>query len=128
MGPPFVNDCSMLSSSYWCQIYVEKLFIGEGKPITVKMLTGHDIPAAAFNSLEFAQEAYELNSEVRVSIIQTSKVVEAGYLVGSSKTFDNIHWTDYYNTHLRLLKMDFQVMTHNIKDPTEEEGKYNSRN
>ena len=89
------------------------------------MYVGHDMPVAAFNSLECAQKAYELDDEVHVSIIQASKVVEASYLVGSSKTFDDIHWTDHYITHPRLKNMDVQVKSKNIDDPTEEEGKYN---
>ena len=105
-GCPFANDCSMLSSSYWCQIYIDKLYIVEGRPTTVKMFVGYDMPAAAFNSLECAQKVYKFNDEVRASFIQASKVVEAGYIVSFSKTFDNIHWNDHYNTHPRLNKME----------------------
>ena len=125
-GRPFANNCSILCSSYWCQIYVDKLFIEERKLTTVKLFVGHDIPAAAFNSLEFSQKADELDGAVLVCIIQASKVVEAGYLVGSSKTLDNIHWTDHYNSYQRLLKIDVQVKTHNIEDPTGE--KWSTRN
>ena len=117
-GRPFADDYLILFSSYWCQIYVDKL---EGRLTTVKMFVGHDMPAAAFNLLECAQKVHELNSEVRMSIIQASKVVDFGYIVGSSKTFDNIHWTNHYNTHPRLNKMDVQVKSKNINDPTEEE-------
>ena len=76
-GHPFLKDCSMLSNTTWCQIYVDKLYVGEGKPTTVKLFVGHDTPAAAFNSLEFTQKAEELDGEVCVCIIQASKVVEA---------------------------------------------------
>ena len=55
---------------------------------------------------------------VSASFIQTSKVVEAGYLLGSSKTMDDIHWSDHYNNHPRLHRMDVQVTTHTILDPT----------
>ena len=67
-GRPFANNCSMLSSSHWCQIYIDNLYIAEGRPTTVKMFVGHGMPAAAFNSLKFAQKAYELDGGVRVSI------------------------------------------------------------
>ena len=92
------------------------------------MFVGHDMPAAAFNSKECAQIAYELDGGVCVSIIQTSKVVKADYLQGSSKKFDDIHWIGHYNTHPRLNKMDVQVKTKKIKDLIEEGGKYNYRN
>ena len=94
----------------------------------VKLFVGHDTPSAAFNSLEFAQKADELDGVVRVCFIQASKVVVAGYLVGSSKTLDDIHWTDHYNSHPRLLKMDVQVKTQNIEDLTGETQKWSSRN
>ena len=117
-GRPFANRCSMLSSSYWCQIYVDKLFIGEGNLTTDKLFVGHDVPSAVFNSLEVAQKADELKGAVPVCFIQASKVAVAGYLVGSTKTLDNINWTDHYNCHPRLLNMDILVKTQNIEDPT----------
>ena len=46
---PFANDCSMLSSSYWCQIYMYKLYIPEGRHITVKIFVRNYMPTAAFN-------------------------------------------------------------------------------
>ena len=125
---PFANECSMLSSSYQCQIYVNKIFIGEGKPTTVKLFVGHGIPSAVFNSLEFSPKADELDGAVRMCFVQARKVVVAGYLVGSSKTLDNIHWTNHYDCHPRLLKMDVQVKTRNIEDPTGETQKWSPRN
>ena len=79
-GRPFANDCSILSSSHWCQIYIDNLYIAKGRPATVKMFVGQDMLPAAFNSKECAQVAYELDGGVCVSIIQANKVVEAGYL------------------------------------------------
>ena len=61
--------------------------------------------------------------------IQAIKVLEARYLQGFTKTLNDRHWTDHYNVHPRLKKMDVQVKTKSIQDPIEEEGaKYNSRN
>ena len=39
-GHPFANNYSILSSShlFWCQIYVDKFYIAEGRPTTVKMI------------------------------------------------------------------------------------------
>ena len=60
-------------------------------------------------------------------MIQVSKVVEAGYIQGSTKTLNDGHWTDHFNVHPRLKNIDVQVKTKKIEDPTEEEGtKYNS--
>ena len=85
---------------------------------TIKMFVGHDTPAAAFNSLEFSQKADKLEGEVRVCIIQASKVVEAGYFLSWNKTMKDLHLSDHYNNHPRLLRMDAQVKTHNIPNPT----------
>ena len=78
--------------------------------------------------MEVAQKADELEGAVRVCFIQASKVAVAGYLVGSTKTLDDIHWTDHFNYHPRLLKMDVQVKTQNIEDPTGETQKWSPRN
>ena len=43
-GRPFGNDCSVLSSSYRCQIYINTLFILEGRPMTVKIFVRRDMP------------------------------------------------------------------------------------
>ena len=66
---PFVNKCYILSSSYQCQIYIDELYIPEGRPITVKTFVGHNMTPAASNSKECAQVVYELNGAVCVSII-----------------------------------------------------------
>ena len=100
------------------ELYIDELYVEEGQPTLVKLFVGHNILAAAFNSLEFAQKADELDRAIRVCIIQASKVVEAGYLVGSIKTMNDIHWSDHYNSHPRLLRIDVQVKTHNVPYPT----------
>ena len=88
------------------------------KPTTVKLLVGHDNPSAAFNSLEFAWKADQFDGEVCVRTIQANTVVTAGYLFGSRKTMDDIHWSDHYNNYPRLLNMDLQVKTQNVPDPS----------
>ena len=108
----------MLSNATRCQIYVDKLYVGEGKPITVKLFVGHDTLAAVINSLEFSQKADEFDGSVCMCIIQASKVVEAGYFLGSNNTMDDIHWNNHYNNPPRLLKMDVQVKSHPIPNPT----------
>ena len=95
-----------------------KLYVTEGKSTTVKIFVGHNTPAAAFNSLEFSWKADEFDGEVCVCIIQASTVVMAVYLLGLSKTMDNIHWGVCYNNHPHLVRMDVQVKTHNIPDPS----------
>ena len=80
------------------------------------------MPPVAFNSKECVQVAYERDGAVHVCMIQFSKVVEAGYLQGSTKTLNDSHWTDHFNVHPHLKKMEVQVKTKKIEDPTEEEG------
>ena len=43
-GRPFANNCSILSSSYRCQIYINTLYKPEERPMTVKIFVGHDMP------------------------------------------------------------------------------------
>ena len=102
IGRPFANDCSMLSSSYWCQIYIDILYITEERPTTVKIFVGHDMPSTVFNSKKCAQIAYERDGAVCVCTVQASKVMEAGYLQESTKTINNEHWTDQFNVRPRL--------------------------
>ena len=92
-GRPFSNNCSMLSSVTWCKIYVDKLWVGDGTPTFVKIFVGHNIQVAAFNSLELAQKADNFECAVCVCITQSSKVkvVEAGYLLSSSKSTNYTH-------------------------------------
>ena len=119
----------MLSSSYRCQIYINTLYIAEGRPTTVNIFVGHNMSPAAINSKECAQVAYERDVAFCVCTIQNSKVMEAGYLQGSTKTINDDHWTYHFNVHPRFKRTDVQVKTQKIEDPTEEKGaKYNSRN
>ena len=119
---PFSKDCSMLFNTTRVQMYVDELFAVERKTTTVKLLVGHDTPSAAFNSLEFAWKADEFDGEFCVCTIQASKVVTAGYLLGSIKMMDDIHWSDHYNNHPRLLRMNVQVKTKMSLIPLENRG------
>ena len=67
-GRPFANDCSMLISSYRSQIYIKLLYIAEGRPTTVKVFVGHNMPPTAFNSKECAQVAYGRDGAVCVCV------------------------------------------------------------
>ena len=117
---PFSKDCSMLSNTTRIRTYVDQIYAADDKSTIVKWLVGHDTPSAAFNSLEFSRKADEFDGEVRICTIQASTVVTAGYLLGSRKTMDDIHWSTHYNVHPRLLKMDVQVKTQNVPDPSRE--------
>ena len=119
-GRPFAKDCSTISSSYKCQIYIDHLSIGNRTPTTVKLFVGHDMPSAVFNSLELAQKVNELKGIVRVCFVQASKVVIAGYLNGSTKTMNVTHWTKHYNCLPRMRSIDIEVKMLNIKDPNGE--------
>ena len=77
----------------------------------VKLFVGHNMPPAAFNSKECAKVAYVRDGAVCVCTIQNSKVVEVGYLQGSTKTINNDHWTDHYNVHPRFKRTDVQLKT-----------------
>ena len=67
-GRPFANDCSMVFSSYHCQIYLESLWISDGRPMTFKIVVGHNMPPVAFNSKECAKVAYERDGAVCVCV------------------------------------------------------------
>ena len=126
---PFANDCFMLFSSYRCQIYIESLYIAEGRPTTVKILVCHGMPPVTFNLKECAQVAYKRDGVVCVCTIQDSKVVEAGYLQGSTNRINDHHWTDHCNLYPHFKRTDVQVKTKKVEDPAEEGGaKYKSQN
>ena len=125
---PFAHECSMISSSYQCRIYVDQLVIGEGKPTSVKVFVGHDMPSAVFSSLEVAQKIDEIDNAVRVCPIQSSKVVVTGYLGGSTKTLDVQNWTKHYNVHSCLFNVNVEVKLMNIKDPNRESIKWSPKN
>ena len=127
-GRPFAHEATISVSSYRCEVYTNELFIAEGKPTTVKVFVGHDLAAVIFNSLELALLADEKEGVIRVCFIQASRVVVAGYLNGSTKIMDVIHWTKHYNCLPCLRSMDIEVKMLNIKDPTGEPQKYNYRN
>ena len=101
-GSSFLKDCFMLSNTTRVRIYLDELSAAEGKPATVKMFVGHDTLATAFNSLKFSQKANKFDGVVCICSIQASTVVMAGYLLGSSKTMDDIHWSNHYNNHQNL--------------------------
>ena len=127
-GRPFINKCLTISSSYKCQIYVDKLSIVNGTPTTVKLFVGHNMTSAVFNSLELAQKVDKLEGVVRVCFIQVSKVVVPGYLNGSTKTINMTHWTKHYNCLPRMHSMDIEVKMLNIKDPNGEPQTWSPRN
>ena len=90
---PFVNYTSMLSSLLRARLYTNKIWVKEGIPTIIKVFIGHDLPAAAFNLIKFARATENIDSAVSVCVIQSSKVVRAGYLLGSRKTMvDNHCW------------------------------------
>ena len=59
--------------------------------------------------------------------IQARKVVFAGYLNGSTKTFGVDHWTEHFNNLPRLHNIDIEVQILNIQDPTGDPQQWNSR-
>ena len=87
------------------------------------------MPPTAFNSKKCAKVAYERDGAVFLCTIQNSKMVEAGFLQGATKTLNDDYWIDHYNVHPQFKTTDVQAKTKKIEDFTEEEGtKCNSRN
>lgn len=52
---PFVNDTSTLSRMSRARQYIDTILVKEGMPTIVKVFVGHDLPAVAFNLIEFAK-------------------------------------------------------------------------
>ena len=96
-GRPFMHNPSGLVSTWKAKIYVNDLYIAPGKPTTVKVFVRHDDPTAIFNSIDLAKRADEIDCSVKVCAIQSNKVVTAGYLNGSTKSLDPLHFTDLLN-------------------------------
>ena len=82
------------------------------------MFVSHDLPAATFNSTKFAKAIEDIDGAVLVCIIQASKVIDAGYLLGSGKTINNSHLDLLFNNCPRLNKMDVKVSPQPIKGLT----------
>ena len=57
--------------------------------MTLKMFVSHDLPTTTFNSIDFAKATGSIDGAVLVCVIQASKVVEAGYLLGSLNTMND---------------------------------------
>ena len=126
---PFMYVPTSLSSTYICKGYhQEGLYIAEGQPTIVKLFVGRDCVPAAFNSREMADLAEEKDGAIRVCHIQASKVIPAGYFMGSTKTMNKEHWTENLNTLPRLAKLDVKVFIQNIHDPTEDDDKSGKKN
>ena len=57
----------------------------------IKVFVGHNLLAAAFNLIKFAKVTDDIEGVVSVCVIQTSKIVETGYLLRSRKTMVDSH-------------------------------------
>ena len=122
-GRPFANNPLVLVSTWTCTVYVSDLYIALVKPTTVKVLVGHNAPAAIFNSIDLAKRVDEIDCAFRVCAIQSNKVVIAGYLNGSTKTLDPEHFTDLVSTIPCMQNLDVEVKNMNITDLTANETK-----
>ena len=118
---PFMYAPTPLSSCFIAKGYhQEGLYISEGVPTITKLFVGHDCEPVAFNSLELADLMEEKDGAIRVCHIQASKVIPAGYFMGSTKTINIEHWTENFNLLPRLSTLDVEIVILNIKDPTED--------
>ena len=117
LNPIFLwMNVQLLSSILWARLYVDRVWFKEGEPTTFKVFVGQNLLAAAFNLIEFAKDADDLDGAVFVCVIQSSTVVKAGYLLGSRKTINDNHWWQHYNNYPKLNNMDVEVKPHSIKD------------
>ena len=58
---PFSNDCSMLSSLACARLYVDNIWVKEGEPTRIKYIVSHNLKSSAFNLIEFAKVADDLD-------------------------------------------------------------------
>ena len=112
------HDPSVIASTLKAKIYVNDLYIGPGKPTTVKIFVGHNKPAAMFNSIELVKIVDEIECTVKVCAIRSNKVVVAGYRNGSTKTLEPENFTYIVGTLPRMKKLDVEVKNMNITDLT----------
>ena len=85
---------------------------------TVKVFVSLDLPATVFNWIEFAKVTDDIDGAVAVCVVQSSKVVKTGYVLGSRKAMVDSRWCKLYNNHPKLNNIDVQVSSHYIKDLT----------
>ena len=115
---PFSHKCSMLSSLSRAWLYVDHIWVREGEPTRIKIIVSHDLKAVAFNSIEFVKVADNLDGAVSVCVIQASKVVTAGYLMGSRKTMVNTTGIHTLTTILSSITWTYRFKSKNSKITT----------
>ena len=100
----------MFSSLSQAYLYVDKIWVKEVEPTTLKVFISHDLPAAVINSIEFAKATDDLDGTL----------FAVGYPLGSKMTMNDSHWFTPYNNQPKLNNIDVQVKSHSIKDLTNE--------
>ena len=82
----------------------------DGEDTIVKIFVAHNTPPVSFISIEYATACNDLNNAVSVSSIQASSTSEAGYLLGSHKTQNNMHWGYLMNTNPKLKNIEYALI------------------
>ena len=89
---PFQGNVSVISGLTIVRLYVDRLWLRDGEDIVVKIFVVHNTLPVFFNSIEYAIVCNDLNGTVSINCIQASSIVKAGYLVGSRRIQNDIHW------------------------------------
>ena len=92
-------------------MYVDQLWVRDGEYTVVKIFVAHNIPPVSFNTIKYATVCNDLDGVVTVSSIQASSTSEAGYLLSSRKTQNDIHWDHSMNTNPKLKSIDVNIVT-----------------
>jgi hypothetical protein len=122
---PIWRDVSAITGRDKLKPYSDRLWIGEGKRVWMTIYIAHNSPQLSFMTSDIQEEFMEAGIELFVSNVQSAETATAGYLIGSSSTMNQDHWTMLLSQHPKLKLIDIECRDQPIKiDATE---KYNQK-
>jgi hypothetical protein len=105
--------------------FSDRLWIGEGKRVWITICIAHDSVQLSFMTTDIQSEFTEAGIELYVSNIQSAETTAADYLIGSSPTMNQDHWTMLLSQSPKLRHIDIECRDQPIKIDAVE--KYNQK-
>jgi hypothetical protein len=90
---PIWRDVSGITERDKLKPFSDRLWIGEGKRVWITIYIAHDSVQLSFMTTDIQSGFTEAGIELYVSNIQSAETATAGYLIGSSPTMNQDHWT-----------------------------------
>jgi hypothetical protein len=122
---PIWRDVSGITGRDKLKPYSDRLWVGEGKRVWITIYIAHDVVQLSFMTSEIQSEFTEAGIELYVSNVQSAETTTAGYLIGSSSTMNQDHWTMLLSQNPKMKNIDIECRDQAIKIETTE--KYNQK-